>query len=59
MADRLDFAQAPKNRLSEAQDALVVLGYSRSEAVSVLKTIDVGSLELEEIIRLALKKLMK
>ena len=59
VADRLDFAQAPKNRLSEAQDALVVLGYSRSEAVSVLKTIDVGSLELEEIIRLALKKLMK
>ena len=59
VADRLDFAQAPKNRLSEAQDALVVLGYSSSEAVTVLKTIDVGSLELEEIIRLALKKLMK
>ncbi len=50
---------APKNRLSEAQDALVVLGYSRSEAVTVLKSIDVTGLELEEIIRLSLKKLMK
>ncbi|MBR4296002.1 MAG: Holliday junction branch migration protein RuvA [Clostridia bacterium] len=49
----------PKNKLSEAQDALVVLGYSRSEAVSVLKGIDVSSLELDEIIRVALKKLMK
>lgn len=50
---------APKNKLSEAQDALVVLGYSRSEAIAVLKTIDAGNLELEEIIRLSLKKLMK
>ena len=53
------FAEAPKNRLSEAQDALVVLGYSRSEAVTVLKSIDTANLELEEIIRVALKKLMK
>lgn len=53
------FAEAPKNRLSEAQDALVVLGYSRSEAVSVLKSFDTSGLELEEIIRLSLKKLMK
>lgn len=52
-------SDTPKNRLSEAQDALVVLGYSRSEAVSVLKTIDTAGLELEDIIRLALKKLMK
>lgn len=57
---RMDIvSEAPKNRLSEAQDALVVLGYSRSEAVSVLKTIDTAGLELEDIIRLALKKLMK
>ncbi len=52
-------APMPQNRLSEAQDALVVLGYSRSEAVSVLKSIDTAGLELEDIIRLALKKLMK
>ncbi len=51
--------EAPKNRLSEAQDALVVLGYSRSEAITVLKAIDTANLELEDIIRVALKKLMK
>jgi Holliday junction DNA helicase RuvA len=47
------------NKLSDAQDALTVLGYSRNEALSVLKTIDTASLELDDIIRLALKKLMK
>jgi Holliday junction DNA helicase RuvA len=45
-------------KLSEATDALVVLGYSRSEALNVLKTIDTASLALEDIIRAALKKLM-
>ena len=46
-------------KLSEAQDALMVLGYSRSEALNVLKSIDTQSLELEEIIKKALKLLMK
>lgn len=46
-------------KLSDAQDALTVLGYSRSEAAKVLATIDTASLELDDIIRLALKKLMK
>ncbi len=50
---------ASKNKLSEAQDALLVLGYSRAEAVSVLKTIDTSNMELEEIIRVSLKKLIK
>ena len=52
-------SNTPSNRLSEAQDALVVLGYSRSEAISALKSINTDGLELEEIIRLSLKKLMK
>lgn len=43
----------------DAEDALSVLGYSRSEASAVLKTIDTEALELDEIIRLALKKLMR
>ena len=47
------------SKMSDAQDALAVLGYSRSEASSVLKNIDVDALELDEIIKLALKKLMK
>ena len=46
-------------KLSEAQDALMVLGYSRSEALNVLKNIDTQSLGLEEIIKKALTLLMK
>ncbi len=48
-----------KGKLSEATDALIVLGYSRTEALNVLKDIPTDSMELEEIIRAALKKLMK
>ena len=47
------------SKLADAQDALTVLGYSRNEALKVLGTIDTASLELDDIIRLALKKLMK
>ena len=45
--------------MSDAQDALAVLGYSKSEALAALRGIDLGSLELDEIIKLALKKLMR
>lgn len=51
-------AGASRGKLSEAVDALVVLGYSRAEASAVLSGLD-ASLELEELIRAALKKLMK
>ena len=50
---------AGRGKLQEAVDALVVLGYSRAEALSALKDIDTSALELEEVIRRALKKLMK
>ena len=50
---------AASSKLSDAQDALTVLGYSRTEAANVLKTIDTQSLEVDDIIRVALKKLMK
>ena len=57
------FESAPvptaSGKLAEAQDALLVLGYSRSEALNVLKSIDTQTLELEEIIKKALKLLMK
>lgn len=49
---------APKGAMSEAQDALTVLGYTRSEAMSALQGID-PSIGLEEIIKQALKKLMR
>ncbi len=46
---------AKNGKLSEAADALTVLGYNRSEILEILRTIDT-SLSLEEIITLALKK---
>ncbi len=53
-------AGAPaRGKMSEAQDALLVLGYSRAEAQNALKSIDVQALSIEEIIKEALKKLMK
>lgn len=53
-------AAAPvgKGALGEAQDALMVLGYTRAEAMSALSGID-PTLSLEDMIKLALKKLMR
>ncbi|MBE6703161.1 MAG: Holliday junction branch migration protein RuvA [Ruminococcaceae bacterium] len=51
-------ASAASGKMSEAQEALLVLGYSRSEVLNVLHTIDTANLEVEGIIRAALKKLM-
>lgn len=52
-------APTVSGKLSDAQEALMALGYSRNEAASVLGTIDTEHLEVDEIIRLALKKIMK
>ena len=49
---------ASAGKLTEAQNALLVLGYTRSEIVAALKNIDVAKYELEDIIRQALKNLM-
>jgi Holliday junction DNA helicase RuvA len=46
-------------KYSEAVDALTVLGFNRSSATEALKSVDTVNLELEDIIREALKKLMK
>ncbi len=48
-----------RSKQSEAIDALIVLGYSRAEALNALKDLDIEHTELEEIIRTALKKLMR
>ena len=50
---------SPENKASEAAAALAVLGYSQGEISAALKGIDLDSLELEQIIRQALKKMMK
>ena len=49
----------PQNKLSEASAALAVLGYSQSEINLALKGIDTDALPLEQIIRMALKNMMK
>ena len=51
--------ESASSKRADAQDALMALGYSRNEASAVLRSIDVEALELDEIIRLALKKVMK
>jgi len=49
----------PQNKLSEASAALAVLGYSQAEINVALKGIDMDTLPLEQIIRLALKNMLK
>lgn len=49
----------PQNKASEAAAALAVLGYSQAEAAAALKNIDMETLALEEIIKQALKKMVK
>jgi len=49
----------PENKASEAAAALAVLGYSQSEIAVALKGIDLDGLKLEEVIKQALKKMVK
>ncbi len=49
---------AAKGSLADARDALLVLGYTRSEVEAALKGVD-KNLETEDIIRSALGRLMK
>lgn len=49
---------AAHSAMNDAVDALMVLGYSRSEAMDALRGVD-PALPLEDMIRLALKKLMR
>ena len=49
----------PENKLSEATAALAVLGYSQGEISLALKGIDLDSQPLEQIIKQALKKMVK
>ena len=49
----------PQNKASEAAAALAVLGYSSQEVALALKGLDLESLPLEEIVRQALKRMVK
>ena len=49
----------PQNKLSEASAALAVLGYSQAEINVALKGVDVDGQPLEQVIRMALKNMVK
>ena len=49
----------PENKASEASAALMVLGYSQNEIAGALKGIDLDTLSLEDVIKQALKKMVK
>lgn len=49
----------PENKTSEASAALAVLGYSQNEIAMALKGIELETMTLEQIIKTALKKMMK
>lgn len=49
----------PENKTSEASAALAVLGYSQSEIALALKGIDLDDMTLEQIIKHALKRMVK
>ena len=49
----------PQDKTSEASAALAVLGYSPAEITAALKGLDLEKLTLEEIVRQALRKMVK
>ena len=59
IADTPEAAPVGRGKLNEAIDALMVLGYNRSDALNVLKNLDTEKMSLEELIRAALKQSMR
>lgn len=49
----------PQDKTSEAAAALAVLGYNPNEIAAALKGIDLENLSLEEVVRQALRRMMK
>ena len=49
----------PQDKASEASAALAVLGYGPGEITMALKGLDLDALSLEEVVRQALRKMMK
>ncbi len=50
---------ASPSHLRDAQEALLVLGYNRTEVLTALQGVDTAAMDSEQIIRAALKKLMR
>ncbi len=58
-SDDLAAISGVADKRADAISALTVLGYTRGEAESVIRKIDTASLEVDDIIKEALKKLMR
>lgn len=52
-------APAGASKLSDAQSALLVLGYTKAEVIAALRGVDISNKETDDIIRLALKNLSR
>lgn len=59
MGASIPSSPAGSSKLSDAQSALLVLGYTKSEIVAALRGVDVSGKETDDIIRLALKNLSR
>lgn len=47
------------SKLSDAQSALLVLGYTKAEVIAALRGVDISNKETDDIIRIALKNLSR
>ena len=54
----IDTSEIPSDHISEAVSALMVLGYSASEATQAVKVVQSEGMNVEEVIKQALKKMM-
>lgn len=58
-AGDIELSGGSADKRSDAISALTVLGYTRGEAESVIRKIDISALEVDDIIKEALKRLMR
>ena len=58
-AGKASSAPQGSSKLSDAQSALVVLGYTKSEVIAALRGVDLAGKDTDDIIRIALKNLSK
>lgn len=54
-----DFSGSRNNEVAEAIEALISLGYSRQDTVRAVYSLDTEGLSVEDVIKMALKKLAK
>ena len=52
-------APVGSSKLSDAQSALLVLGYTKAEVIAALRGMDISNKETDDIIRIALKNLSR